>query len=298
MKRTLAGTVAAIALSIPLVAQAYPFGGMIGQIIFCYNNAIYTAVGPPRGGPFIWTPSTRTYQFGPPTHSGQWLLGLAAPPYYCLVSIQPIIVWSGILMTMEGSSGGAAPGLPGGGLGNFSGGGTTRGGTTNTGGSTGASHVLVSEVYPQADSSHGGASQYTWIELYNPTGASTTVSRWTIRTALMSQTIPDNTIIGPEKYIVLTGTSQVRTMWNVSNAVPVIAFSDSFAGFTQSADHVFLQDTAGNRIDAVSFGTDTGAFSPAVAAVAIGHSIVRRSLSTDTNTASDWVDTTAPAPGR
>jgi hypothetical protein len=104
MKKLFAALVAVITLSFPFMAFAFPFGGAIGQIVFCYNNAIFASVGPPRGGPMIWTPSTKTYQFGPPSHSGQWLLGLAAPPYYCLVSIQPIIVWSGILMTMEGSS--------------------------------------------------------------------------------------------------------------------------------------------------------------------------------------------------
>lgn len=93
----------------PFPVSAFPFGGQINQIIFCYNNAIYTNLGPPRGGPFIWTPSTKTYRFGPPLRTGQWLLGLAAPPYYCIVSKEPIIVWSGILMTMEGSSGAPAP---------------------------------------------------------------------------------------------------------------------------------------------------------------------------------------------
>ena len=104
MKRLIATAIATCAFALPLVAYAFPFGGAIGQIIFCYNDAIYTVVGPPVGGTYIWTPSTRTYQFGPPMHSGQWLLGLAAPPYYCLVSIQPIIVYSGILITMMGSS--------------------------------------------------------------------------------------------------------------------------------------------------------------------------------------------------
>ncbi len=108
MRARLAALAAGIAL-LPSLAFAFPFGGQIHQIIFCYNDAIYVNLGPPRGGPFIWTPSTRTYRVGPPLHSGQWLLGLAAPPYYCVVSRQPIIVWSGILMTMEGSSGAAAP---------------------------------------------------------------------------------------------------------------------------------------------------------------------------------------------
>ncbi len=98
------GLVAALLLSTPMFALAFPFGGDIGTIVPCYNDAIYAAIGPPVPGPYIWTPSTVTYEFGPPSHSGQWLLGLAGAPYYCLVSIEPIIVWPGIAITMMGSS--------------------------------------------------------------------------------------------------------------------------------------------------------------------------------------------------
>lgn len=93
-----------LALVVPTFTSAFPYGGQISQIIFCYNSAIFARTGPPRGGDFIWTPSTRTYQFGPPSHAGQWHLGLAGPPYYCVVSIEPVIVWPGILITMMGSS--------------------------------------------------------------------------------------------------------------------------------------------------------------------------------------------------
>ncbi|MDP3646037.1 MAG: hypothetical protein Q8R25_03040 [bacterium] len=94
----------AVALIIPTTISAFPYGGQISQIVFCYNKAIFARTGPPRGGDFIWTPSTKTYQFGPPQHAGQWHLGLAGPPYYCVVSIEPVIVWAGILITMMGSS--------------------------------------------------------------------------------------------------------------------------------------------------------------------------------------------------
>lgn len=93
-----------VTLILPISAAAAPFGGQASLVIPCYNNAIYSAVGPPRGGPYIWTPATRTYKNGPPTHAGQWLLGLSGAPYYCIVSILPIIVWSGIQITMLGTS--------------------------------------------------------------------------------------------------------------------------------------------------------------------------------------------------
>lgn len=87
----------------PTFAFAFPFGGQVGLAVPCYNLAIYANVGPPRGGPFIWTPATKTYAFGAPS-SGRWLLGLAGAPYYCIVSIQPVIVWPGTYITMMGSS--------------------------------------------------------------------------------------------------------------------------------------------------------------------------------------------------
>lgn len=293
--------ISAVLLVFPSFAAAYPFGGMIGQIIFCYNNAIYAAVGPPRGGPFIWTPSTRTYQFGPPTHTGQWLLGLAAPPYYCLVSVQPIIVWSGILMTMEGSSGGAAPGLPGGGGGaggGSIGGGGTGGGGTGGGGSAGIGHVVISEVYPRADQAHGGTTAHQWIELYNGTGSAVNVSQWVIQSANTSQTLPANTSIPAGGYLVFTGTTSVRTIWTISQNAQVVAFPNAFAGFTANGDHVYLRDQAGAKIDAMSWGSDTTGYVPASPAVVQGHALIRKTLTSDTDTSSDWIDTSAPTPGR
>jgi hypothetical protein len=89
---------------VPNIALAFPFGGAASIVIPCYNSAIYALVGPPVGGPFIWTPATLTFSFGPPSHSGQWILGNAGPPYFCLVSIDPIITYSGTDIIMMGSS--------------------------------------------------------------------------------------------------------------------------------------------------------------------------------------------------
>ena len=94
---------AVLLASFPFVAYAFPFGGQINIFRRCYNQAIYANLGPPRGGPYIWTTSTKTYQFGPPLHAGQWLLGLASAPYYCIISIRPVIVWSGLSITMMGN---------------------------------------------------------------------------------------------------------------------------------------------------------------------------------------------------
>lgn len=93
-----------LALLFPSLALAFPFGGQAGQVIPCYNNGIYVSLGAPRGGPYIWTPATRTYQFGPPTHVGQWFLGIAGAPYYCVVSVQPFINYPAWNIVFMGSS--------------------------------------------------------------------------------------------------------------------------------------------------------------------------------------------------
>jgi hypothetical protein len=95
------------------VAHAQQYGGRIGDgarcdgraLVNCYNQVIWAGIGPPRSGNYIWAPGvTRTYEFGPPSHVGQWLLGLYAPPYFCVARLLPLIVCPGKIMTMEGSS--------------------------------------------------------------------------------------------------------------------------------------------------------------------------------------------------
>jgi hypothetical protein len=93
-----------LALFLPYAAWAAPFGGQVGSTIFCANGVILDEVGPPIGGLFLWTPATATYAFGPPTHPGQWVLGLSGIPYYCLVSIVPLLFAPGITMMMVGTS--------------------------------------------------------------------------------------------------------------------------------------------------------------------------------------------------
>ena len=100
----LLGSFLTVAL-VPQKAEAFPWGGQFKQVIFCFNNVIWALTGPPRGGKYIWVPgSTRTYDYGPPAHAGQWGLGLAAPPYFCIVTPLPLVVFPGIIMTMLGSS--------------------------------------------------------------------------------------------------------------------------------------------------------------------------------------------------
>lgn len=103
--RSVLATFLALLLMAPSAASAANvFGGKVSASIPCFNVATWNKVGDPRGGIYIWIPKvTRTYPFGAPG-SGRWTLGLYGIPYFCIVSIAPLIVFPGIAMTMQGSS--------------------------------------------------------------------------------------------------------------------------------------------------------------------------------------------------
>lgn len=89
----------------PCAAYALPIGGQVSQLLPCYNTAIYAYLGPPLGGPYIWIPATETFPNGAPSFIGQWVIGTALPPNYCLYSIAPVRSNAGLTIIMMGSSG-------------------------------------------------------------------------------------------------------------------------------------------------------------------------------------------------
>ncbi|MDO8552476.1 MAG: hypothetical protein Q7S01_03005 [bacterium] len=104
---------AALLLSAPNLALAYPFGGKASLVWPCFVFGVVpygtiSVVGSPNPGLYIWTLATRTYKNGPPA-PGKWLLGLTSIPYICVVfPVGPIVV-PGIAIGMMGSSGGGSP---------------------------------------------------------------------------------------------------------------------------------------------------------------------------------------------
>ena len=80
-----------------------PFGGQITQVIRCNDGSLWMAIKPAGQSPTpqIWTPSTKTYMYGPPMRPGQWVLGLDASPGVCYVGKFAIY---GTTMLMVGDS--------------------------------------------------------------------------------------------------------------------------------------------------------------------------------------------------
>ena len=105
IKRILIVFIVVVTLIAPIANAGIEWGGQVQRVHACWNNVIFTTVGPPIGGNYMWAPGvTRTYGNGAPSHPGQWLMGLYGAPYFCIVTQIPLMTWPGTLMTLMGSS--------------------------------------------------------------------------------------------------------------------------------------------------------------------------------------------------
>ena len=88
-----------------VVGAVNVFGGKVSVQTPCFVPlGTWNKVGSPRGGSFIYSAgSTKKYPFGAPK-AGRWTLGLYGIPTFCIVTIAPLVVFTGKLMTMEASS--------------------------------------------------------------------------------------------------------------------------------------------------------------------------------------------------
>ncbi|OGG74180.1 hypothetical protein A3A40_02165 [Candidatus Kaiserbacteria bacterium RIFCSPLOWO2_01_FULL_54_20] len=285
-------------LLVPLFTHAFPFGGRASTVLRCvYNSTIYANLGPPRGGEYIWTSATKTYQFGPPAYVGQWLLGLAGAPYYCIYRISPLTIYTGIAITMMGSSGPAAPVPP-----------PTIGPSPSPTPPTPPTppppptpnpppipppgtldHLVISEVYYAVDTAHGTKPANEWIEIFNGTAATVNIGGWRVEDATASDLIPSGTMIAPGRFVVISATSTTRSLWSIPSDTPFVSLGSSIGdGLSNSGDRIVLRNASGAVVDAVSWGTNTTAMNPSATVASYGNSLSRVTLSKDTNTASDW----------
>lgn len=99
--------VIAFAVFMPgFLAQAQvPFGGAITSVFFCIG-AEWITIGPPTPMSLMYAPGSLSYAYGPPSHIGQWLLGLATAPLVCFepCPVGACPVGGGLFILFHGSS--------------------------------------------------------------------------------------------------------------------------------------------------------------------------------------------------
>jgi hypothetical protein len=139
------------------------------------------------------------------------------------------------------------------------------------------------------------------VEIWNGTNATVDLSGYTVHDSAGSDVIPDGTMLAPGQFLVITSTSTTESFYDIPDGALVVILSNSIGsnGLANAGDMVELKDDAAVPVDAVSWGTDTTAFSPSVPVVEVntGHSIARVDNDVDTNAAADWMENTTPNPG-
>lgn len=159
--------------------------------------------------------------------------------------------------------------------------------------------LLISEVYYDvASTTAGSESNNEWIEVYNGTGSAIDLQGWSTGTLTASSSVIANSaVIQPGAYAVIAAST---TPAGIPGGVTVVVLNSAIngGGLANTGDAVFLRNAANAIVDAVSWGSNTDAFNPSVSLVADGSSIIRSSVASDANAASDWTGDTTPSPGQ
>jgi len=161
--------------------------------------------------------------------------------------------------------------------------------TVSTGSGSGAG-VVISEVFYDTP---GTDSQEEWVELYNGTGSAVDLSGWTITDnngTGASITIPGGTIIQSGTYLtVATNSLGFNAIYGYDADV-----YGSLPALNNTGDALILADNTSSVVDAVAWeggassGVPAGWGSSSAPSASTGSSIVRTSVTSDTDSFSDW----------
>jgi hypothetical protein len=178
-----------------------------------------------------------------------------------------------------------------------------------------ANHLVINEVYVQPDQKHGNdkpdkndkneeneqSQKAEWIEVYNPTASTVSLKNMTIATSKGTFKINANKTVAAGGFALLSKDASAWRFWNVPKSVTRVELGNwPKDGLGNNGDHVYLTDSKGVRIDAVSWGTDSSGFTPpaAVSKPGSGKSLGRIAAGYDTDMVSDWIILTLPTPGQ
>lgn len=164
--------------------------------------------------------------------------------------------------------------------------------------------LLITEVLYDLTTStttpQGDEPGNEWVEIHNGTNTGINLADYFIHDASSSDPLP-SVLLPAGKFAVITGSSTTETFWSIpADALFIVLPNTTIGnGLGNSGDMVWLENTASTTVDAVSWGTNTTAFNPSVPTVPAnsGDSITRTSVTTDTDTESDWIADSTPTPG-
>jgi len=164
----------------------------------------------------------------------------------------------------------------------------------------GIGHLVISEVMydPVGDANYEHTNE--WFEIFNPTASDISLAGYTVVDALpgQSDSLPSVTVPAGGYVVVAACTNAFKALYPAFAGVVVEVSDDTIgSGLNNFGDGLFLKNSGGTTVDAVSYGGSSAAFSPGVNVVSEGQSIVRNPANADSNRAADWVAGNPPTPG-
>ena len=145
-------------------------------------------------------------------------------------------------------------------------------------------------------SESGGDNE--WVEIMNVTGADVDLNGWSIGDGTSNDLLASETfILEFGERLVITDSETTADFWDFTDVKVIYLGSSISGGLSNTGDSVILFDDSGAAVDGASYANSNLAFDPSVADVDPGHSIERRPINNDTDTAADWVDNDSPSPG-
>jgi hypothetical protein len=138
-----------------------------------------------------------------------------------------------------------------------------------------------------------------WVEIYNPTNATVDISGWKICDNNSCDTIPASSPIPAKGYAVITADNSTWALWPSipAGTIKIVLGSSIGNGLANAGDRVILQYSSGVEIDAMSYGTDTYAFTPSVPVTEKADDLARIVKGYDTGSEEDWILNATPNPG-
>jgi hypothetical protein len=163
------------------------------------------------------------------------------------------------------------------------------------GGSGATARIVINEVLYDS-TGDGTDADGEWVELYNAGDLPVSLEGWMLADNTSVDIIDAVTVPG-RGFAIVAGSRDFTTRYP-GYAGPLFVVDGSIGNqLGNDGDVLVLVDPAGSFVDAISWGTDSGALDPAVADVPAGHSLERRTPGLDTGSASDFVDNESPSPG-
>lgn len=156
--------------------------------------------------------------------------------------------------------------------------------------------VLISEV--MYDPPQPTDYAWEWVELFNASGRILELVGWSIEDNYEADPIPP-LALEPGAYAVVAASSQFFDSYpGFSGKVVFIADGRIGNGLSNTGDRIILKDSAGQVMDAVSYGEDTSVVNPAPPLVAPGRSLERQAVAQQSGQPARLVDNESPSPGR